>query len=109
MRKCVYCGNEIIKESKEHIIQNALGRLYESTDICCEGCNNVISRKIDKGFTTTFNGILSKIPDMVKTNNKNSKTMYTGKALFDGKIYDVMIKNSKVVSCPKLSKEKNVK
>ncbi len=109
LKRCVYCGNEIAKESKEHIIQNALGGLYESTDICCGECNNIISKKIDIGFTKTFNGILSKIPDLVKTNNKKSKPMYTGKALFDGKIYDVMIKSGKVVSCPQLNKEKKCK
>ena len=31
--KCVYCGNIITKRSKEHIIQNAIGGLYESEDI----------------------------------------------------------------------------
>ena len=30
---CVYCGKVIEKESREHIIQNALGGLYEPADI----------------------------------------------------------------------------
>lgn len=33
--KCVYCGKVIVTRSKEHIIQNAIGGLYESEDICC--------------------------------------------------------------------------
>lgn len=28
--KCVYCGKVIVTRSKEHIIQNAIGGLYES-------------------------------------------------------------------------------
>lgn len=39
---CVYCGKVIEKESREHIIQNALGGLYEPADICCNKCNNSI-------------------------------------------------------------------
>ena len=31
--KCVYCGKVIVTRSKEHIIQNAIGGLYESEDI----------------------------------------------------------------------------
>ena len=42
---CVYCGKKIEKESREHIIQNALGGLYESADICCNKCNNSIISK----------------------------------------------------------------
>lgn len=30
--ECIYCGKQIVKRSKEHIIQNALGGLYESED-----------------------------------------------------------------------------
>ena len=36
--KCVYCGKVIVTRSKEHIIQNAIGGLYESEDICCDKC-----------------------------------------------------------------------
>lgn len=104
MKKCVYCGNEITEESKEHIIQNALGGLYESTDICCKECNNNACSKIDEKFTSIFNAIISKIPNMKKTNNKNSSPKCTGKALCEGKVYDVIIKNGKVVACPTLSK-----
>ena len=41
--------------SNEHIIQNALGGLYESTEICCGECNNFISENIDVPFASTFN------------------------------------------------------
>ena len=41
--KCVYCGKVIVTRSKEHIIQIAIGGLYESEDICCDKCNNYIS------------------------------------------------------------------
>ena len=41
--KCVYCGKVIVTRSKEHIIQNAIGGLYESEDICCDKCNNYLS------------------------------------------------------------------
>ena len=52
---CVYCGQPIIKRSREHIIQNALGGLYESEDICCDECNNcVISNRL-----STINTIIS--------------------------------------------------
>ena len=29
---CVYCGKPITKRSREHIIQNAIGGLYESEE-----------------------------------------------------------------------------
>lgn len=32
---CLYCGKKILKTSKEHVIQNALGGHLESEDICC--------------------------------------------------------------------------
>lgn len=106
MKNCVYCGKEILTESREHVIQNALGGLYESTSICCGDCNNLISTIIDKDFTQIFNGIINNIPDMVKTNNKKSKPMCMGKAICDGKLYDVGIKDGKVVHCPQYSQEK---
>ena len=94
---CVYCGRKIEKISNEHVIRNALGGLYESTEICCGACNNFISKNIDVPFTSTFNGIISKIPDMVKTNNKKSKPSYAGKALYKGKVYDVRIKGASCI------------
>lgn len=102
---CVYCGKTIVKRSKEHIIQNALGGLYESKDICCDKCNNYISKYIDAPFTKIFNPIVSRIQNFAKTNNTNSYPLCTGKAKYDNKIYDVQIKNGKVVGCPELSKK----
>lgn len=103
---CVYCGRPIIKRSREHIIQNALGGLYESEDICCDECNNcVISKKIDAPFTRTFNPIISQIENFAKTNNKKSQPTCTGKAIYENNVYDVIIKNGKVVACPEISKK----
>lgn len=103
--KCVYCGKDISKRSKEHIIQNALGGLYESDEICCEKCNNFLSKYIDAPFTKTFNPITSLIENFAKTNNKNSHPLCTGKAIHDNRIYDVLIKDGKVVGCPDLCKK----
>lgn len=102
---CVYCGRKIEKASKEHVIQNALGGLYESVEICCNECNNFVSKNIDVPFTSIFNSIISNIPNIVKTNNKKSKPVCRGKALYRGKVYDVIIKNGKVIACSELSKK----
>lgn len=104
-RYCVYCQQKINQISKEHVIQNALGGLYESIEICCGDCNNFISKKIDVPFTSNFNSIISNIPNMVKSNNKKSKPSCTGKALYKGKEYDVTIKGRKVILCKELSKK----
>lgn len=102
---CIYCGKTIKKRSKEHIIQNALGGLIESEDICCEECNNYISKYIDAPFTKIFNPIISMIDKFAKTNNTNSHPICTGKAIYENEIYNVRIKNGKVVGCPELSKK----
>lgn len=102
---CVYCGKTITERSREHIIQNAIGGLFESEDICCPDCNNYVSKYIDASFTKIFNAIISRIENFTKTNNKKSKPSYTGKAIHNGKLYDVLMKAGKVVSCPELSKE----
>lgn len=102
---CIYCGKLIIERSREHIIQNAIGGLYESKDICCSKCNNYLSRFIDAPFTKTFNPIISRIEKFAKTNNTKSQPSCMGQAMHDGEIYDVIIKNSKVVACPELSKK----
>ena len=104
-KNCVYCGKLITTRSREHIIQNALGGLYESEDICCPECNNYISKYIDVPFTKTFNPIISRIENFTKTNNKKSQPVCTGKARYNGTLYDVHIKGGKVVACPLLSKE----
>lgn len=102
---CIYCGKQITTRSSEHVIQNALGGLYESTDICCPECNNYISKHIDAPFTKIFNPIISRIDNFSKTNNTKSLPPCTGKVIYDGKIYDANIKGGKVVSCPELSRE----
>ena len=104
-QSCVYCGRHITTRSREHIIQNALGGLYESEDICCPECNNYISRYIDVPFTKTFNPIISRIENFTKTNNKKSHPVCSGKASYQGALYDVLIKDGKIVSCPTLSKK----
>ena len=104
-KNCVYCDEKITTPSREHVIQNALGGLLESEDICCPGCNNYISREIDKPFTTIFNPILGGIDDMAKTNNKKSNPPYTGTVLYNGKTYHANIKGGKVVGCAELSRE----
>lgn len=103
IKKCVYCGDEISKESKEHVIQNAIGGLLESGDICCDSCNKFISKYIDAPFTKTFNPIIGEITNFAKTNNTKSSPSYSGCAVLDNKIYNVIIKNGKIVSCPELS------
>lgn len=104
--KCVYCGNEITKESKEHIIHNALGGQAESVKICCGSCNNKVREIIDNPFCEMFNPIISKIDNFTKTNNTKSSPSCRGKARYtNGKTYDVNIKNSKVVDCVILKKE----
>ena len=104
-KNCVYCNKEITTPSREHVIQNALGGLYESEDICCPECNNYVSRHIDAPFTKIFNPIVGAIGTMTKTHNKNSLPPYSGKIKYDGQIYDATIKAGKVTSCPALSRK----
>ncbi len=103
--KCVYCGNTIIKKSKEHIIQNAIGGLYESEEICCDKCNEYLSKYIDEPFTKIFSCITSRINNLTKTNNTKSSPLYTGKAIYKDEIYDVQIKKGKIVGCPELCRK----
>ncbi len=109
--KCIYCGNIITKRSKEHVIQNAIGGLYESEDICCHQCNEYLSKYIDEPFTKTFSCITSRINNFTKTNNTKSSPLCTGKAIYQDEIYDVQIKKGKIVGCPELCKrlKRNIK
>lgn len=100
---CVYCEKTIEKKSYEHIIQNAIGGLYESEDICCPSCNQYISKYIDAPFTKTFSPIIGMIKNFSKTHNTKSMPSCTGKALYNNEVYDVIIKGRKVVACPELS------
>lgn len=103
---CVYCNKEITTRSREHVIQNALGGLFESEDICCPECNNYISRQIDMPFTTIFNPILGSIDNLVKTHNKNSTPSCMATISYNGKLYtDAYVKSGRVVGCASLSRE----
>ena len=103
---CAYCGVDLSNIiSKEHIIQNALGGLYESKTICCPDCNNRISEIIDKPFVDIFAPIISNIHNLRKTHNVNSKPRYSGVGIYDNKEYVIYLKGNKVVSCPKLCKK----
>lgn len=104
-QNCVYCNKEITTRSREHVIQNALGGLYESEDICCPECNNYISKCIDAPFTKIFNPIISNIECFSKTNKTKSTPLCTGTVLYNGKEYKANIRGGKVSACPELSKE----
>ncbi len=102
---CVYCNKEITNRSREHVIHNALGGLYESEDICCPECNNYISRAIDAPFTKSFNPIIGRIANFSKT-NKTALPPCTGTIEYNGKQYtDAIIKGDKVVGCASLSQQ----
>lgn len=103
---CVYCGVDLSNIiSKEHIIQNALGGLYESKTICCSDCNNRISKIIDKPFVDIFAPLISNIHNLRKTHNLNSKPSYYGVGIYDNKKYSIYLKGNKVVACPDLCKK----
>lgn len=103
---CAYCGVDLSNIiSKEHIIQNALGGLYESKTICCSDCNNRISEIIDKPFVDIFAPIISNIHNLRKTHNVNSKPRYSGVGIYDNKEYVIYLKGNKVVACPELCKK----
>lgn len=101
---CVYCGQPISETSMEHIIQQALGGRYESAHILCSQCNETIGKCIDVPFNRIFNPIIDQLDDFVKQ-RKSSSPSYNGKACHDGAVYDVVIKNRRVVACPQLSRK----
>lgn len=102
---CIYCNKEITTRSREHVIHNALGGLYESTDICCPECNNFVSRNVDAPFTKIFNPIIAHIQNFAKTNNTNSTPPYTGTVSYNGQQYAATFKAGKVTSCPDLARQ----
>lgn len=109
MEKCVYCGKILEKRSREHIIQNALGGLLMSENICCDECNNLISKIIGAPFTKIFNPIIANLKNMIKSNNTKSYPVCEGIAYYDNQKYNVKIKNKKVVSCPEISEKMHCK
>lgn len=104
--KCIYCDQEIIIPSKEHIIHNAIGGWLESIEICCDSCNKLLGKIIDKNFTNLFNAIVMHLPDFEKTNNDNSNIKINAKGITRDNIeFDVVVKNKKITSCPELQKK----
>lgn len=103
--ECLYCSREILKESKEHVIHNALGGHLVSTEICCPQCNNAIQKLIDDDFTNVFAPITTRINNLKKSSNTKNKPSATAFGLYNGEIYEVVVKGDKIVSCPQLSKK----
>ena len=103
--ECLYCDNKILTESKEHIIQNALGGHLVSTEICCPKCNNSIQKLIDDEFTSIFAPITTRIHNLKKTSNTKGKPSTAAYGLYHGETYEIFIKGNKIVSCPQLSKK----
>ena len=95
--KCIYCEETILKVSKEHIIQNALGGELQSEDICCDECNNKISKLIDKPFVDHFKTILMFFPNLKKTNKQDSPiTINALGQTNNGEEYEVIVKNKRI-------------
>lgn len=103
-RKCAYCGQPIIEISMEHVIQQALGGRYESPNILCSKCNEFIGANIDVPFNRIFNPVIDQIENFIRQ-RKSSHPKYKGKARYDGKVYDVLIQNKRVVACAELSRQ----
>jgi len=105
--KCIYSNRDIDDNSisKEHIIQNALGGIYESTSICCSSCNNLVQKYIDKDFCKIFSTVLTQIPNLKKTSRTELPSCEGMAMCPDGKVYTVTIKGKKVVDCLQLKKE----
>lgn len=103
--KCIYCNEEIIKESKEHIIHNALGGTLKSTCICCDKCNNILSKQ-DSEFSQMFNPIIMHLPNFQKENNYGSSVTINAEIIFEQKKYNAIVKNKKITSIPELQREK---
>lgn len=118
---CIYCGKEIINQkrasnnkdysqvfkSSEHIIQNALGGKLESEKICCDRCNYHMEKLVDKKFCVLFAALTSKIEGLKKTNNTNSKPVYSGYAIYSNEdtkklVQAEVIKKSNVKKSQKL-------
>ena len=85
--KCIYCGNEIRKESKEHIILASLGGDLYSTNLICKTCNNNFSNSeyenIDENLSKEFVLFIN----MLNIKNDNNRKVPTIKpfATIDGR------------------------
>lgn len=105
---CVYCGKPLDstgKKSKEHVIQNALGGMLTSSEICCSECNNLVSKMIDAPFTKYFAPFLNYIPNFSKTNKKKSTPVYPVIVEYNEKQYEGVAKNRKLIECQELCRE----
>lgn len=105
---CVYCGKPLDstgKKSKEHVIQNALGGMLTSIEICCNECNNLVSKMIDVPFTKYFAPFLNYIPNFSKTNKKKSTPVYPVIVEYNEKQYEGVAKNGKLIECQELCRE----
>ena len=112
LKHCVYCNKPLGvtgKKSEEHIIQNALGGLLTSSEICCSECNNYLSRFIDAPFTKYFAPFLNYIPELNKTNKKKSIPGYPVGVEYNGKEYKGVAKKGKLCECGALCKELRTK
>lgn len=112
LKHCVYCNKPLDvtgKKSEEHIIQNALGGLLTSSEICCGECNNYLSRFIDAPFTKYFAPFLNYIPELNKTNKKKSIPGYPVIVEYNGKVYKGVAKKGKLCECRDLCKELHTK
>lgn len=101
---CVYCGCELDGcESKEHIIQNALGGHLISENICCNECNALVSKYIDGPFTRYFSPIINSLERFAKDNNTKANPAYDVVVEYEGKHYDGKAKDGELIYCKDLS------
>lgn len=102
--KCVYCKKEITTKSSEHVIQNAIGGILESEDICCPECNLAVEKIVDKDFVKIFSPITNNIDYLPK--RASTESCYDGQVMCAGQFYDAKFKGRKIISVPKLQQER---
>ena len=67
------------KKSSEHIIQNAIGGILESVDICCPECNLAVEKFVDKDFVKIFSPITNNIDYLPK--RASTESCYDGQVM----------------------------
>ncbi len=76
--KCIYCKNEIIELSEEHIILASFGSNLSSKKLICRDCNNFFSRSdsgdIDKKLSYQFD-FFKNFLDIRNARGKNPPTL----------------------------------
>lgn len=97
MKKCVICGTALeTNKSKEHIIHNAIGGSLVDETIYCKKCNELYGSNQDKQFVQIFAPIIDRIN--IHRSRQTKGTSYKAVASDkNGKIYDVIRKNRKIV------------